>query len=206
VFWSWAEPEPRVHWDALVFHPVSVKYIYMNGLDARVLVGVFGVDVEEVGGQQYVVRVADVKLGLLKLYWLRWFLDLEEQRGVWSRTYTRAHAFTAIPASLAPSLFYILGKLGFRRRWFMMVNADPVHVPFGASEVEDVLRNIAYIHAVHQFITAKRLKRRFRLRWGEVAATTHAILMRSGYNADKNLIQRHLKPETIEKLPRVVLT
>ena len=40
-------------------------------------------------------------------------------------------------------------KLGFRRCWFMMVNADPVHVPFGASEVEDVLRNIAYIHAVH---------------------------------------------------------
>jgi len=31
-----------------------------------------------------------------------------------------------------------------------------------------VLRNIAYIHAVHQFITAKRLKRRLRLRWGEV--------------------------------------
>jgi len=51
-----------------------------------------------------------------------------------------------------------------------------------------------------------RLKRRFRLRWGEVAATTHAILMRSGYNADKNLIQRHLKPETMKKLPKVTLT
>jgi len=89
----------------------------------------------------------------------------------------------------------------------MMVNTDPVLVPLRAGEVEDVLRNIAYIHAVHQFITAKRLKRRFRLRWGEVAATTtHAILMRSGYNADKNLIQRHLKPEAIEKLPKVTLT
>jgi hypothetical protein len=50
------------------------------------------------------------------------------------------------------------------------------------------------------------LKRRLRLHGSKVAATTHAILARSNYNADKNLIQRHVKPETMRKLPKVILT
>ena len=39
----------------------------------------------------------------------------------------------------------------------------------------------------------------------EEASMTHAVLARSNYNADKNLIQRHVKPETTKKLSRVVL-
>jgi len=35
---------------------------------------------------------------------------------------------------------------------------------------------------------------------------THAVLARSDYNADKNIVQRHVKPETMRKLPRVILT
>jgi hypothetical protein len=35
---------------------------------------------------------------------------------------------------------------------------------------------------------------------------THAVLARSNYNANKNLIQRHVKPETMRKLPKVTLT
>jgi hypothetical protein len=35
---------------------------------------------------------------------------------------------------------------------------------------------------------------------------THAVLARSDYNADKNIVQRHVKPETMKKLPRVILT
>jgi hypothetical protein len=34
----------------------------------------------------------------------------------------------------------------------------------------------------------------------------HTIPARSNYNADKNLIQRHVKSETMRKLPRVILT
>ena len=34
----------------------------------------------------------------------------------------------------------------------------------------------------------------------------HAVMARSNYNADKNLIQRHVKPETMRKLPKVILT
>jgi hypothetical protein len=34
----------------------------------------------------------------------------------------------------------------------------------------------------------------------------HTILARGNYNADKNLVQRHVKPETTKKLPKVVLT
>jgi hypothetical protein len=33
----------------------------------------------------------------------------------------------------------------------------------------------------------------------------HAVPARSNYNANKSLIQRHVKPETTKKLPRVVL-
>jgi hypothetical protein len=35
---------------------------------------------------------------------------------------------------------------------------------------------------------------------------THTIPAKSNYNADKNLIQRHVTPETTKKLPKVVLT
>jgi len=39
----------------------------------------------------------------------------------------------------------------------------------------------------------------------EEASMMHAVPARSNHNADKNLIQRHVKPETTKKLPRVVL-
>jgi len=34
----------------------------------------------------------------------------------------------------------------------------------------------------------------------------HTIPAKSNHNTDKNLIQRHVKPETMRKLPRVILT
>jgi hypothetical protein len=37
-------------------------------------------------------------------------------------------------------------------------------------------------------------------------ANMHTIPARSNHNTDKNLIQRHVKPETMKKLPKVVLT
>jgi len=40
----------------------------------------------------------------------------------------------------------------------------------------------------------------------EKTPTTHAVLARSNYNANKNLAQRHVKSETMRKPPRVVLT
>jgi hypothetical protein len=40
---------------------------------------------------------------------------------------------------------------------------------------------------------------------GTKSTDMHTILARSNHNADKNLIQRHVKPETTKKLPRVVL-
>ena len=41
---------------------------------------------------------------------------------------------------------------------------------------------------------------------GTKGTDMHTILARSNYNADKNLIQRHIKPETMKKLPKVILT
>ncbi|MFP3296855.1 MAG: hypothetical protein RXN78_04625 [Vulcanisaeta sp.] len=37
-------------------------------------------------------------------------------------------------------------------------------------------------------------------------STTHAVLARSNYNANKNPTQRHVKPEIMKKLPKVILT
>ena len=41
---------------------------------------------------------------------------------------------------------------------------------------------------------------------GTKGTDMHTILARSNYNADKNLIQRHVKPETMKKPPKVILT
>ena len=41
---------------------------------------------------------------------------------------------------------------------------------------------------------------------GTKSTDMHTIPARSNYNANKNLIQRHVKPETMKKLPKVILT
>ena len=40
---------------------------------------------------------------------------------------------------------------------------------------------------------------------GTKSTNMHTIPAKSNHNTDKNLIQRHVKPETTKKLPRVVL-
>jgi len=40
---------------------------------------------------------------------------------------------------------------------------------------------------------------------GTKGTNMHTIPARSNHNADKNLIQRHVKPETTKKLPKVAL-
>jgi len=34
----------------------------------------------------------------------------------------------------------------------------------------------------------------------------HTIPAKSNHNTDKNIIQRHVKPEIMKKLPKVILT
>ena len=43
------------------------------------------------------------------------------------------HVLTAFRAGLGHSLFFILRRLGFDRRWFKMINADPTVVPLKAA-------------------------------------------------------------------------
>jgi hypothetical protein len=189
-----------VHWGAVVLHIGSVRDLYLIGLETKVPVGVFSVDVEEGGSDEFVVKVKVVKWGYSRLSALRDFLT-EENSGK-----TRTPVFTAMPAGLAISAFFMLNRLGFNRRWFRTVNADPTVVPFKANNDLEVLRNIAYIHAVLRFVVDAELNPRMRLHRNEKAPMTHAVLMRSNYNADKSLIQRHVKPETMKKLPKVTLT
>ncbi len=183
-----------------MLHIGSVRDLYLIGLETKVPVGVFSVDVEEGGSDEFVVKVKVVKWGYSRLSALRDFLT-EENSGK-----TRTPVFTAMPAGLAISAFFMLNRLGFNRRWFRTVNADPTVVPFKANNDLEVLRNIAYIHAVLRFVVDAELNPRMRLHRNEKAPMTHAVLMRSNYNADKSLIQRHVKPETMKKLPKVTLT
>jgi hypothetical protein len=41
---------------------------------------------------------------------------------------------------------------------------------------------------------------------GTKSTNMHTIPAKSNHNTDKNLIQRHVKPEIMKKLPKVILT
>ena len=86
-----------------------------------------------------------------------------------------------------------------------MVNADPTIVPLKAGNDYEVLRNIAYLHAIHRLVVIDKLKRPLRIRHKTATPTIHAILMKSGYNHNKHLTQQYVPRKIMEKLPRVVL-
>jgi hypothetical protein len=183
-----------------VLHIGSVRDLYLIGLETKVPIGVFSVYVEKSGDNEFVIRTKVVKWGYSRLSAVRDFLTEENSGKI------RTPIFTAMPASLAISAFFMLNRLGFNRRWFRMINADPTIVPFKANNDLEVLKNIAYLHAVLRFVVNAELNPRMRLHRNEKAPMTHAVLARSNHNADKNLIQRHVKPETMKKLPKVILT
>jgi hypothetical protein len=117
----------------------------------------------------------------------------------------RTRVFTAFPAGLGYSVFFILARLGFDRRWFKVVNADPTTVPLKANNDYEVLRNIAYLHAIHKLVVIDKLKKPLWIKHKMATPITHAILMKSNYNHDRHLIQQHVPRKTIEKLPKVTL-
>jgi len=187
-----------VHWGPIVFHIRSVRDLFLVGLGARVAVGAFDVTVEG-GDEAFTIRAKVVEWGYSRLSALRDFLVEENPMTV------RTPVFTAMPAGLAIPTFFMLKRLGFNRRWFRTVNADPTTVPLKAGDDLGVLRNIAYMHAVLRFVVEEVLNPRMRLRMNEKAPMAHAVLARSNYSADAALVRRHVRAEIMEKLPRVVL-
>jgi len=188
-----------VHWEPVVMYPRDVRSFYLVGLDARVPIGVFSVDVEEQVDNRLIIGVKLIKWGYTTLSALRDFLASENSKGI------KTQAHMAFPAGLGHSLYFILRRLGFRTWWFKMVNADPTVVPLKASNDYEVLRNIAYLHAIHRLIVIDKLKKPLRIRHKTATPTMHAILMKSGYNHNKHLTQQHVPKKIIEKLPKVVL-
>jgi len=188
-----------VHREPVVMYPRDVRSFYLVGLEAKVPVGVFSVDVEEGGSDEFVVRAKVVEWGYSRLSTLREFLTEENARAV------RTHVLTAFPAGLGHSLFFIFNRLGFDRRWFKVVNADPTTVPLKANNDYEVLRNIAYLHAIHRLIVIDKLKKPLWIRHKTATPITHAILAKSNYNHNKHLIQQHVPRKVVEKLPRVTL-
>jgi hypothetical protein len=181
-----------------VFHIKSARDLFLVGLGASVAVGAFDVTVEG-NDETFTIRARVVEWGYSRLSALRDFLIEENSVTV------KTPAFTAMPAGLAIPTFFMLRRLGFNRRWFRTVNADPTAVPLKTGSDLDILRNIAYLHAVLRFVVEEVLNPKLRLHMGEKAPVVHTVLMRSGYNANTALIRRHVRPEAIEKLPRVVL-
>jgi len=189
-----------VHRDLITLYPRDVKSLYLVGLEAKVPVGVFSVDVEEGSSDEFVVKAKVVEWGYSRLSTLREFLAEENSKVV------RTRVLMAVPAELGHSVFFILARLGFDRRWFKVVNADPTIVPLKAGNDYEVLRNIAYLHAIHRLIVIDRLKRPLWIRHKTATPITHAILAKSDYNHNKHLIQQHVPRKIIEKLPKITLT
>jgi hypothetical protein len=187
-----------VHRGLITLYPKDVRSFYLVGLEAKVLLGVFDVTIEN-GGDEFIVKVKVVKWGYSRLSAVRDFLTEENSRVVMTRV------FTAFPAGLGYSVFFILARLGFDRRWFKVVNADPTTVPLKAGDDLGVLRNIVYLHAIHRLIVIDKLKKSLWIKHKTATPAMHAILMKSGYNHNKHLIQQHVPRKIIEKLPRVVL-
>ena len=190
-----------VHRGLITLYPRDVRSFYLVGLEAKVPLGVFDVTIERGGSgdDEFVIRAKIVEWGYSRLSTLRDFLTEENSGKI------RTPVFTAMPAGLAISAFFMLNRLGFDRRWFRTVNADPTVVPLKANNDLEVLKNIAYLHAVLRFVVDAELNPRMRLHRNEKAPMTHAVLARSNYNADKNLIQRHIPPKVMGSLPRVAL-
>jgi len=188
-----------VHWEPVVMYPRDVKSLYLVGLEAKVLLGVFDVVVDSNGDNEFVIKARATERGYSRLSAVREFLTEENSRVV------RTRVFTAFPAGLGHSLFFILNRLGFDRRWFKVVNADPTIVPLKADNDYEVLRNIAYLHAIHKLIVIDKLKGPLWIRHKTATPIMHAILMKSNHNHNKHLIQQHVPKTMIEKLPRVVL-
>ncbi len=183
----------------IVLYPKDVRGLYLVGLEARVPLGVFDVVVDEHGSDEFIIKAKAAEWGYSRLSTLRDFLAGENSKTV------RARVLTAFPAGLGHSIFFILTRLGFDRRWFKMVNADPTTVPLKANDDLEVLRNIAYLHAVHKLIVIDRLKGPLWIRHKTATPTMHAILMKSGYNHDKHLVTQHVPRKIIEKLPKIAL-
>jgi len=189
-----------VHWESIVMYPRDVKSLYLVGLEVKVPIGVFGVDVERGGGDEFVIKAKVVEWGYSRLSALRAFL-ISENSGV-----VKTQVRTAYRAGLGQSLKFILRWLGFDVRWFKMVNADPTIVPLKASDDLEVLRNIAYLHAVHNHVVVNVVGRRYPVLHSNATPIMHAILAKSNYNHNKHLITQHVPRKIIEKLPKIILT
>jgi hypothetical protein len=103
-----------VHRGLITLYPKDVRSFYLVGLEAKVPLGVFDVTIEN-GGDEFIVKVKVVKWGYSRLSAVRDFLTEENSRVV------RPRVFTAFPAGLGYSVFFILARLGFDRRWLKVV-------------------------------------------------------------------------------------
>ena len=190
-----------MHWESIVMYPRDVKSFYLIGLEARVPVGVFDVTIERSGSSsdEFIIKAKTIEWGNSRLSALREFLAGENSGGV------RVQVRTAYRAGLGQSLKFVLRWLGFDVRWFKMVNADPTIVPLKAGNDFEVLRNIAYLHAVHNHVVVGVVSKRYPVLHSNATPIMHAILMKSNYNHNKHLIQQQVPRKIIEKLPRVTL-
>ncbi len=78
-------------------------------------------------------------------------------------------------------------------------------VPLRVGSGLKVLRNIAYLYAMHNHVIVNVVSRQYLVVCSNATPIMHAILMKSNYNHNKHPTQQHVPRKIIEKLPRVVL-
>ena len=78
-------------------------------------------------------------------------------------------------------------------------------VPLRVGSGLKVLRNIAYLYAMHNHVIVNVVSRQYLVMCSNATPIMHAILMKSNYNHNKHLTQQHVPKKIIEKLPKVVL-
>ena len=78
-------------------------------------------------------------------------------------------------------------------------------VPLRVGSGLKVLRNIAYLYAMHNHVIVNVVSRQYLVMRSNATPIMHAILMKSNHNHNKHLIQQHVPKTMIEKLPKVVL-
>ncbi len=158
-----------MHWEALIFH-IEPRDLIFGGY------AIIGYATAEIGECSVEVKgIEHAKAGVDAL------IEAVKQ-GV------KLH--TAYPSMYMDAVNYFLGRLGVPRHMLKYVNADPRAMPFRALDDAGVIRNIAYLHCVGQFVINRQLHQWAR----KTSHAIHGILLKSGYNADKALANRYRGP------------
>ena len=163
-----------MHWDALIFY-AEPRELILNG---KALIGAASIDVDI---NDCVVKVNDIRYVEV---------STNELTKLTNMTKLGIKARTAYPTHYLYPITYFLTRMGIPRNMYKVVVADPRTTPLKPYNNEELIRNIAYLHGVRDIVITKGLSRKSH----KTLYVIHALLINSGYNADKDLAKKYKGP------------